>query len=51
MKGRKNLVTEDTVINVDESVLKIKAEELLCELFVDYVNEKYGYNVLEIKEG
>ena len=49
MKTRKRLITEDTVIEINEEVFKIKAEELLCELFVDYVNKKYGYTVLELK--
>jgi hypothetical protein len=49
MKERKKLVTADTVINVDEDVFKIKAEELICELFVDYVNNLHQSTVLELK--
>lgn len=49
MKERRKLVTEDTIINVDENILKEKAEELICELFVDYVNNLYDNPVLELK--
>lgn len=48
MKKRKKLITENTIINVDESILKSKAEELICELFVDYVNNKKEKTVLEL---
>jgi hypothetical protein len=48
MKERKKLVTSDTVINVDEDSLKIKAEELICELFVDYVNNLHQSTVVEM---
>lgn len=50
MKERKKLVTEDTVIKIDEDVFKLKAEELICELFVDYVNNQYDSVVLELKQ-
>jgi hypothetical protein len=49
MKERKKLVTVDTVINVDEDVFKIKAQELICELFVDYVNNLHQSAILELK--
>ncbi|WP_186446387.1 hypothetical protein [Neobacillus bataviensis] len=39
MKVRKSFITENTVINIDKEVLKIKAEELICEMFVEYVNK------------
>jgi hypothetical protein len=48
-KEKKSFITEDTVIDINEEVFKIKAEELMYELFVDYVNKKYGYTVLELK--
>ncbi|WP_286231334.1 hypothetical protein [Neobacillus mesonae] len=46
---RKKLVTEDTIINIDKDVFKVRAEKLICELFVDYVNGKYGELVIELK--
>ncbi|MBT2736187.1 hypothetical protein [Bacillus sp. ISL-7] len=49
MKRSKKFITEDTIINIDEDVFKIKAQKLYWELFVDYVNNKYGYTVLELK--
>ncbi|MFD0827596.1 hypothetical protein ACT8ZR_18370 [Neobacillus sp. M.A.Huq-85] len=49
MKKRKSFITEDTIINIDEEIFIIKAEELICELFVDYVNGKYGRTVLELR--
>lgn len=47
---RKKFITEETKINIDESVFKIKAEELICEMFVDYVNGLYGFTVVELKK-
>jgi hypothetical protein len=49
MKARRNFITEETIINIDEDVFKIKAQELYWELFVDYVNNKYGYTVIELR--
>jgi hypothetical protein len=49
MKERKKFITEETKVNCDESVLKEKAEELISELFVDYVNTKHQSTVLELK--
>jgi hypothetical protein len=49
MKERKKLVTEETKINVDEEVFNIKAKELICELFVDYVNSSHQSTVIELK--
>lgn len=49
MKKRKKFITDDTKINIDEAVFKVKAEELICELFVEYVNSKYGAAVIELK--
>lgn len=49
MKERRKLVTEETIINVDEDVLKIRAEKLLTELFVDFVNSHFPSPVIEIK--
>jgi hypothetical protein len=49
MRERKKFITEETVINIDEDVFKLKAEELICELFVDYVNNLYDSAVLELK--
>lgn len=46
---RRKLVTEDTVINIDETVFKLKAEELMCEMFIGFVNDKFNSPVLEIK--
>jgi hypothetical protein len=46
---KKSFITEDTVINIDEDVFKLKAEELLCELFVDYVNNLHGKTVIELR--
>jgi hypothetical protein len=51
VKERKKLVTEDTVINIDEAAFKAKAEELICELFVDYVNDLHQSSVIELKNG
>jgi|GEM_PF-6808321 len=48
-KQRKKYITENTKINIDEDVFKIKAEELICELFVAYVNDLYGFNMVELK--
>lgn len=50
MRERKNYITEDTMITIDEEIFKILAQELVNELFVEYVNEKYGYAVLELKK-
>ncbi|MBS4188689.1 hypothetical protein KHA94_00445 [Bacillus sp. FJAT-49705] len=50
MAERRKLITEDTKINIDESVFKAKAEELICELFVDYVNKLHQSSVLELKK-
>lgn len=49
MKERKSFITEDTVINIDEEAFRINAENLICELFIEFVNEKYGYVVVERK--
>jgi hypothetical protein len=49
MKTRKSLITKETIIEGDEDILKIKLQKLSCEMFVAYVNEKYGYTVLELK--
>ncbi|WP_175384465.1 hypothetical protein [Bacillus sp. FJAT-27225] len=46
---RKSFITEDTKINIDESAFKAKAEELICELFVDYVNNLHDRPVIEMK--
>jgi hypothetical protein len=48
-KNRRKLVTEETVINIDEEVFQLKAEELYTEMFVDYVNKILGRVVLELK--
>jgi hypothetical protein len=48
MKERRSFITEETIISGDEDVLKVKIQKLALELFVDYVNNKYGYTVLEI---
>ncbi|WP_428909423.1 hypothetical protein [Niallia sp. Krafla_26] len=50
MRERKPLITEETKINIDESVFKEKAEELFVELFVNYVNDMHKSPVLEIKK-
>lgn len=49
MKERKKLVTEDTVINIDEDVFKVVAQQLFWEMLVEYANKKYGSPVLELK--
>jgi len=46
MKERKSFITENTKINIDEEVFKENAENLICELFIEYVNEKFGRTVL-----
>ncbi|MCM2531723.1 hypothetical protein NDK43_04020 [Neobacillus pocheonensis] len=51
MKERRKFITERTIINIDEEYFKELAEELICELFVDYVNDKYGRTVIEKKVG
>jgi hypothetical protein len=48
-KERKSFITENTIINIDEEAFKINAQQLLCEMFVEYVNKKYGYPVLELR--
>lgn len=50
MKERGSYITENTKINIDESVFKARAEELICEEFVEYVNELYQATVIEIKK-
>lgn len=50
MKERKNFITEDTKIIIDEEAFKQRAERLICELFIEYVNNKYQSNVLEFKK-
>lgn len=50
MKERKKLVTEDTVINIDEDVFKVVAQQLFWEMLVEYANNKYGSPVLELKQ-
>ncbi|MFO1444142.1 hypothetical protein KDN24_13195 [Bacillus sp. Bva_UNVM-123] len=49
MKDRKSIITEDTIIEFDEEAFRINAENLLCELFIEYVNEKYGFALVERK--
>jgi hypothetical protein len=49
MKERKKFITEETIVNCDESAIKEIADELISELFVDYVNDKYQSTVLELK--
>ncbi|MEY2196880.1 hypothetical protein AB7942_29845 [Neobacillus sp. BF23-41] len=49
MKKRKRYITEETMINIDEDVFKIKSEELICALFIDYVNDKHGKIVIELR--
>ena len=46
---KKKYITENTEIILDEEAFKTKAEELICELFVDYVNTLYKSSVVEIK--
>lgn len=46
---RKPFITENTKVNIDEEAFKAKAKELICEMFVDYVNTKYKASVIEIK--
>ncbi|MCM3456585.1 hypothetical protein M3685_22040 [Heyndrickxia oleronia] len=50
MEERRKFITEETKINIDESVFKEKAEELICELFVEYVNNRYQSTVVELKQ-
>jgi hypothetical protein len=49
MKERKKLITEETEININMDAIKPIAEELICELFVDYVNNIYQDTVVELK--
>lgn len=49
MKERKSFITEDTKINIDEDVFKAKAEELICEILVDFINNQHDSAVVEIK--
>ena len=49
MKERKSFITEDTKINIDEEIFKENAENLICELFIEFVNKKYGFAVVERK--
>lgn len=45
----KKFITKNTKININEEVFKIKAKEVICELFVDYVNNVYGTSVVELR--
>lgn len=47
---RKKLITEETEININMDAIKPVAEELICELFVDYVNNLHQSPVLEMKK-
>jgi hypothetical protein len=49
-EDRKKFITENTKINIDEEMLKIKAQELFWESLVEYANEKYKSPVLELKK-
>jgi hypothetical protein len=49
MRKRRRYITEETKINIDEEVFNIKAKELICELFVEYVNKLYGHTVVVLK--
>ncbi|MED4163553.1 hypothetical protein [Halalkalibacterium halodurans] len=50
MEGRRCLINDATKVNIDEEVFKRKAEELMCEMFVDYVNDQRPSPVLELKD-
>lgn len=47
---RKSFITPETEIEIDEKGFKILAEELICELFVDFVNNKHQSTVVELKQ-
>ncbi|MFB6467667.1 hypothetical protein ACE38V_12825 [Cytobacillus sp. Hz8] len=47
MKTRKKFITENTKINIDENAFKANAEELICDLFIEFVNNMYERPVLE----
>lgn len=48
-KERKKFITENTKINFDEELFKVKAQELFWESLVEYANKKYKSTVLELK--
>ncbi|KYC92226.1 hypothetical protein B4102_3767 [Heyndrickxia sporothermodurans] len=50
MEERRKFITEDTKININEEVFKERAEELICEMFVDYVNNLHQSTVVELKQ-
>lgn len=50
MEERKKFITENTKIIMNEEAFKKQAEELICELFVNYVNKLYQATVLELKK-
>lgn len=49
MKKDHKFITEDTEIVIDEEWFAIIAEELMSELFLEYVNNLYGTSVIELK--
>ncbi len=42
-------ITEDTIVNIDESIFEQEAKKLIVELFVDYVNSLHKTSVIELK--
>lgn len=49
MEERKKFITENTKINLDEEVFKVKAQELFWESLVEFANKKFKSAVLELK--
>ena len=50
MADKKKFITENTKINIDESAFEDNAKELICELFIEYVNDLHQTSVLELKK-
>jgi len=49
MADKKKIITENTKININESAFEENAKELICELFIEYVNSLYQNSVIEQK--
>lgn len=47
MADELNFITENTKININEPAFEDNAKELICELFIEYVNGLYQNSVIE----
>lgn len=48
-KKRRKFITEETIIKFDEEAFKVIAQKLYWELLVEFINNKYGRTVVELK--